>query len=132
VKLEAVRVEHAERGGARWPINVDNKRVGVSRATGVGHEFANDVRPPVEKLDSVLHGPIRNVPTLSVRPASTSERALASKVFETAFVFGVAPLSLAHDALKLFDRVDFRRRRGALDQVSIVPFAPTSPPTHQG
>jgi len=68
-------------------------------------------------------------------PASNGEAAIAlRKIFKPALVLGVALLSLAHDALEFFDRVDFRRRsrRGCLDQMSIVPLASTAKPPHHG
>ena len=67
MNLAAVNIEHADQDRAGRPVNLGDKLNRANGVPGVGGEFANDVRPPVEKLDSVLHAPIRDVPMLSVR-----------------------------------------------------------------
>ena len=58
VNFAAVAVEHPHGDGARRPISVGHKRNRANSVPGCGGEFANDVRLSVEKLNSVLHGPL--------------------------------------------------------------------------
>ena len=55
MNLAPIRVEHAHGEGARRPIRVDDKRDRAGGVPSVGVQLAEDGRPAVEKLDSVLH-----------------------------------------------------------------------------
>jgi hypothetical protein len=70
MNLAPISIEHADGDGVGRPINVRDKRNCADSVPGVGGEFANDIRPPVEKLDSVLH-----MTMLSVRSTIPAARA---------------------------------------------------------
>jgi hypothetical protein len=44
----------------RRPVHAGHKRNGAANASSVGDQYPNDVRPAVEKLDSVLHDVVRS------------------------------------------------------------------------
>jgi len=141
MNLAPVRIEHAHCDGARRPINVCNKRNRTDRVPGVGGEFANDVRRTVEKLDSILHCPprltyLRNTPSRLLRAVPSwsipDRAALAREALETALVLGIARLRLAHEARKLFDRIDFGQVVGGFDEMSVVALAPAAKPAYHG
>ena len=51
---------------------------------------------------------------------------------EPGFIISVSLLSVADYASKLLDRIGIWRRRGRLDEVSVVTLAPRAKPPHHG
>jgi hypothetical protein len=71
---------------------------------------------------------LRAVPSWSI----PDRGALAREALETALVLSISRLSLAHEARKLFDRIDFGQVIGGFDEMSVVALAPASKPTYHG
>jgi hypothetical protein len=69
---------------------------------------------------------------LSFWPVSIVRWAPLHQLFKAAFVGGVPLLSLAYDARKLLDWIDFRQRSCAFDQVPIIALPPAAQPSHNG